>query len=316
MRQDQPSMTQSTRAFVVLHHEIPVAAGPPSHWDLMIEANGSLVTWRLPHDWSNSTAQIVERIPDHRLDFLEWEGELDGNRGSVAQVDRGQIVVHAWSDAEISGFLCGREGETLFRIARIVEATELNQWRLESRQYRPTGQNDAMTIRRQPWFERQFPHGLQGHLLPIVTERLRGTPARIADRLARVPHALLVRKKAPSWSIQENVGHLSDVEPLWAARIADLLSHRDQFLAADLTNRATQEADHNRANLADLIERFRSLRTDLVRQLELFPPELVSKTAMHPRLKQAMNVVDLAHFIAEHDDYHLAKISELLRIDA
>lgn len=315
MRQGQPTDLRSIRAFVVLQHEIP-AADQASHWDLMIEADGALVTWRLPHDWSSAAAQVVERIPDHRLEFLEWEGELTNNRGSVAQVDRGEIVIHAWTDDEISGWLSGREGQTLFRIARMVEATDLNRWRLESREYRPSGQNETMTTQRQPWFERQFPHGLPGHLLPIVIERLRGTPARIADRLARVPRTALVRKNDPSWSIQENVGHLSDVEPLWAARVADLLSHRDQFLAADLTNRATIEADHNRASLTDLIEKFRAQRTDLVRQLELFPPELVSKTAMHPRLKQAMNVVDLAQFIAEHDDYHLAKISELLRVDA
>jgi O-succinylhomoserine sulfhydrylase len=42
-------------------------------------------------------------------------------------------------------------------------------------------------IARQPWFERSFPTGLPAHLLPVVIERLRGTPARIADRLAETP---------------------------------------------------------------------------------------------------------------------------------
>jgi nitronate monooxygenase len=35
--------------------------------------------------------------------------------------------------------------------------------------------------------------------------------------------------------------------------------------------------------------------------------------ALHPRLRVAMNVVDLAYFVSEHDDYHLARITELLR---
>jgi hypothetical protein len=50
----------------------------------------------------------------------------------------------------------------------------------------------------------------------------------------------------------------------------------------------------------------------LVRELETFPDDGMSFAAMHPRLKAAMNVTDLAYFVAEHDDYHLARISELL----
>ena len=57
---------------------------------------------------------------------------------------------------------------------------------------------------------------------------------------------------------------------------------------------------------------FRTARDALVRELETFPDDGMSFAAMHPRLKAAMNVTDLAYFVAEHDDYHLARISELL----
>jgi hypothetical protein len=33
--------------------------------------------------------------------------------------------------------------------------------------------------------------------------------------------------------------------------------------------------------------------------------------ALHPRLNVRIRVLDLAFFIAEHDDHHLARISEL-----
>ena len=65
--------------------------------------------------------------------------------------------------------------------------------------------------RRLPWFERSFPTGLAAHLLPVVAERLRGTPARLADRRAGVPHGVLVRRSGDSWSIQENAGHRLDL---------------------------------------------------------------------------------------------------------
>ena len=83
--------------------------------------------------------------------------------------------------------------------------------------------------RKQPWFERQFPTGLPADLFPVVVERLRGTPARLEDRLS-------------------------------SAGASTLMAH----------------------------------------------------TAPHPRLRVPMNLVDHAFFVAEHDDYHLARITELL----
>jgi uncharacterized damage-inducible protein DinB len=172
---------------------------------------------------------------------------------------------------------------------------------------------DLSMIPRLAWFERVFPTGLPAHLLPVIVERLRGTSARLADRLAQVPHEVLVRRSGESWSIQENAGHLLDLELLWRRRIEELSLGRAELAAADLTNRQTHEANHNAAPLEGLLTAFRLARAELVRQLEAFPEEHVTFAALHPRLKTPMNVVDLAFFVAEHDDYHLARISELLR---
>jgi hypothetical protein len=32
--------------------------------------------------------------------------------------------------------------------------------------------------------------------------------------------------------------------------------------------------------------------------------------SLHPRLKTPMRVIDLAYFVAEHDDHHLARVRE------
>jgi uncharacterized damage-inducible protein DinB len=168
-------------------------------------------------------------------------------------------------------------------------------------------------LRRLPWFERSFPTGLPAHLLPVVAERLRGTPARLADRLAAVPHGVLVRRAGDSWSIQENAGHLLDLEPLWLRRVGDLAAGRPELAEADLTNRRTHEADHNSARLEGLLADFRRARDELVCRLEAFSEGGAGVTALHPRLRVAMNLVDVAYFVAEHDDYHLARITELLR---
>jgi hypothetical protein len=167
-------------------------------------------------------------------------------------------------------------------------------------------------INRQPWFEREFPTRMPAHLLPVIVERLRGTPARLADRLAGVPAAVLIFRSGVTWSIQENVGHLLDLEPLWRQRLDDLTANRPELTVADLGNRKTHEANHNAAQFAELLREFREARMTLVRRLELVPDSVLSFAAMHPRLKTPMNVIDVAYFVAEHDDYHLARISELL----
>jgi hypothetical protein len=38
------------------------------------------------------------------------------------------------------------------------------------------------------------------------------------------------------------------------------------------------------------------------------------KSSFHPRLKKPMRIVDLFLFVAEHDDHHLARIAELVKI--
>src|SRR6516164_5555112 len=112
-------------------------------------------------------------------------------------------------------------------------------------------------VNRLPWFERGFPTGLPAHLLPVIVERLRGTSARLADRLAGVPGAVLTRRGGGAWSIQENVGHLLDLEPLWRQRVGDLARRRGEFAEADLTNRRTHEANHNAVPLDGLLTAFR-----------------------------------------------------------
>jgi hypothetical protein len=38
--------------------------------------------------------------------------------------------------------------------------------------------------------------------------------------------------------------------------------------------------------------------------------------ARHPRLGTPMRLIDLAYFVAEHDDHHLARLRELTTIHA
>ena len=48
-------------------------------------------------------------------------------------------------------------------------------------------------------------------------------------------------------------------------------------------------------------------------RLEGWDEERLGRVSRHPRLDRPMRAVDMAYFVAEHDDHHLAKMTELAR---
>lgn len=73
-------------------------------------------------------------------------------------------------------------------------------------------------MKKTEWFNRTFPAIEDNGNLPSIIERLSGTPARAEERVSRLSRDQLVRKPDGKWSIQEQIGHLSDLEPLWYGR--------------------------------------------------------------------------------------------------
>ena len=164
-------------------------------------------------------------------------------------------------------------------------------------------------MRRTPWFERRFAPIDDNGLLPGILERLDGTPARLAA-LLRAQAAMAAAQ--PGWTSAQELGHLIDLEPLWLARVHDIAAGRSDLTVADLTNRATHEGDHDRWPLEALAARFAEARARLVAALRDLTAADLERAARHPRLGTPMRVVDLAYFVAEHDDHHLARLRELL----
>ena len=167
-------------------------------------------------------------------------------------------------------------------------------------------------LRPMNWFDRKFSFDFPLEVYPNIVERLRGTPARLAERVGALPRAILIRRDGEDWSIQEHAGHLLDLGSLDLARLEDFRTGREVLQPADLENRKTYEANHNANTIEAILAAFRAERATLVHQLDLLDEAFVQRTALHPRLKTPMRVVDWAFFVAEHDDHHLAQITELI----
>jgi hypothetical protein len=70
--------------FVVLTHDHPFL-----HWDLMLEADAGLRTWRLHHPPDTPGDIPAESLPAHRSAYLDYEGPVSDNRGTVRRWDTG-----------------------------------------------------------------------------------------------------------------------------------------------------------------------------------------------------------------------------------
>ncbi len=162
------------------------------------------------------------------------------------------------------------------------------------------------------WFDRTFTFGLPLGVFPAVLERLRGTPVRAAELVSGVPQELLARRAGGKWSIQEHIAHLTDLGALDDKRLKDYLAGATALSPADLENRTTETADHNRQPIAVVLTHLRTGREELVRRMDALTEAEVGRTATHPRLRQPMRLMDWAIFVADHDDHHLAHVHQAI----
>ncbi len=96
----------SLQRFVILLHQVPEPfqrptghhriAGQPvvsgkSHWDWMFEDGQHLLTWACETEPCLGFSAACEKLGDHRLDYLSYEGDISENRGFVQRVSCGEF---------------------------------------------------------------------------------------------------------------------------------------------------------------------------------------------------------------------------------
>jgi len=95
--------------FVILRHETPNSARGPVHWDLMLEQGTVLRTWALAEEPSAGRDIAASQLPDHRLAYLDYEGPISGDRGSITRWDAGEYQPVSESADELHITLAGRK---------------------------------------------------------------------------------------------------------------------------------------------------------------------------------------------------------------
>lgn len=83
------------KRFVILRHYFPDGGNGefPDHFDLMLEQEAKLATWQLEALPKPDESVSAKKLPDHRALYLDYEGPISGDRGSVEQVMAGTYRV-------------------------------------------------------------------------------------------------------------------------------------------------------------------------------------------------------------------------------
>lgn len=70
----------------------------------MLESGGVLRTWALdrpPDDEVAGGELFAAALADHRIAYLEYEGDISGKRGRVTRYDRGDYEIVIWETDRI-----------------------------------------------------------------------------------------------------------------------------------------------------------------------------------------------------------------------
>jgi hypothetical protein len=93
--------------FVFLKHTMPDDSPRVTHWDLMLERQGVLRTWSLNEPLQDGRQTRATKLSDHRLEYLDYEGEVSGGRGAVSRIDVGAYRVVREDDSTVQLALRG-----------------------------------------------------------------------------------------------------------------------------------------------------------------------------------------------------------------
>jgi DinB superfamily len=164
-------------------------------------------------------------------------------------------------------------------------------------------------MKRLEWFERKLTFGLPKEMLPFYLERLEGSITRIEQKVKGVSDAVLSEKVNGKWSVKQNIGHLAEVDEIANKRIDEMIAG-----VATLSPAVFEPQDYNPWPIEKVLAYFnKTRRANLLKYAKLSDDQLI-KSSLHPRLKVNMTPVDLAWFDAEHDDHHILKINDIVKL--
>lgn len=112
-------MAGPKQPFVIQEHH--TCAG--THWDLMLQRGDVLWTWRLAERPEHILSEPIkaERIFDHALRFLSYEGPVQHDTGSVRIVERGDYTLENQTENQLELLVEGQALRGRYQLTRQLD---------------------------------------------------------------------------------------------------------------------------------------------------------------------------------------------------
>lgn len=114
--------------FVVLRHEMPAHSERASHWDVMLQHEDRLLTWAIEQPLVAGRSINADRLADHRLEYLDYQGPVSEDRGSVSPWDVGTLN---WIEHRPDRIVVSVAGTQLDGELTIWQPAGSQRWRLK-----------------------------------------------------------------------------------------------------------------------------------------------------------------------------------------
>jgi DinB superfamily len=140
------------------------------------------------------------------------------------------------------------------------------------------------------------------------------SPKEIAAAVSGVAPDVLRYKPSPDkWSILEILGHLADIEIVYAYRLRQMLADEKPVIAPMDQNAWARHLGYMESPAPELVAAYGLNRHQNVRLLKRLKPADLEKAAFHPEYQTNQTVANIVERMATHGANHLAQIEKLKR---
>lgn len=137
-------------------------------------------------------------------------------------------------------------------------------------------------------------------------------PKQVAAAVLGLPTKVLSYKPAPDkWCIHEILGHLADIEIVYAYRLRQMLADKKPVIAPMDQDDWARNLGYLETPPAELVALYGLNRHANLRLLQRLKPADLGKSAYHPETKEDFTVAQLIERMGTHGASHLAQIERL-----
>ncbi len=138
------------------------------------------------------------------------------------------------------------------------------------------------------------------------------SPREIAASVIGLSDKMLRYKPAPEkWSILEILGHLADMEILYAYRMRQMVADNKPVIAPIDQDQWAGRLGYLQESVSELVALYGLNRHHNLNLLRRLKPEDLNKSAFHPELQRNVTLAEYVEMMSRHGPNHLAQIESL-----